>query len=91
MAGLAKGDLALGAAFYDFRLDERVYRGVALSSRRFARELDVYALWRPRLHPKLYLELSPLYAVAWPGAAAREFFARGDAYHVFQLYAFLQF
>jgi hypothetical protein len=86
-SGLESGELALGLAFYDFSLDERFYRGVAVSSRSFAREVDAYAVWRPRIHPKLSLELSPVFGVAWPGGAARDFFGHGEPYYLLEAYA----
>jgi hypothetical protein len=74
VAGLESGELLLGVALYAVRLDAPNFRGVPLASRRFAREIDVYATWRPRLLRGLALEIGPVLSVAWPGPAAREFF-----------------
>jgi hypothetical protein len=85
------GQLAAGLVYYRFDLDRSWYAGVDLGNAHFADELDAYLLWRPQLHPKLYLEISPVFGIAWPGRAAREFFGDDRPYWTVQAYAYVQF
>lgn len=84
-------DLSLGLIYYRFRLDAEQYKGTPVSSRDFAHELDVTALWKHTFFGRLYVELSSVFAVAWPDRAAREAFGDDEPYWLFEAYAFFQF
>lgn len=84
-------ELSLGLIYFDFKLDARQYKGTPVTSRDFVRELDATALWKRTLFGKLYVELSSVFGVAWPGRAAREAFGSDDPYWLFEAYAFVQF
>jgi hypothetical protein len=84
-------ELSLGLIYFNFLLDSEQYKGIPVTSRAFAHELDATALWKRTFLGKLYVELSAVFAVAWPREAARQAFGDDDPYWIFEAYAFVQF
>lgn len=84
-------DLSLGLIYFRFRLDAEQYKGTPVTSRDFAQELNATALWKRTFFGRLYVELSSVFGVAWPGKAARQAFGNDDPYWLFEAYAFVQF
>jgi hypothetical protein len=84
-------ELSLGLIYYNFLLDSEQYKGTPVTSRAFAHELDATALWKRTFLGKLYVELSAVFAVAWPREAARQAFGSDEPYWLFEAYAFVQF
>jgi hypothetical protein len=84
-------EISLGLLYYRFLLDAKAYKGTPVTSRDFAHELDATALWKRTFFGRLYVELSSVFGVAWPGEAARQAFGNDDPYWLFEAYAFVQF
>jgi hypothetical protein len=78
--------VGLGAIYYHFDLAERDYFGTPVSDKEFADEVDVYVDWTVTEN----LFIGAVYGVALPQEAAEELFG-DDPFHVFQVYAIVNF
>jgi hypothetical protein len=78
--------VGLGAIYYHFDLAERDYFGTPVSDKSFADEVDAYVDWTVSEN----LFVGAVYGVALPQAAAEELFG-DDPFHVFQVYAIVNF
>lgn len=72
----------LGAIHYQFWLDEKNFRGAAVSDRRFADETVVYLDWTPNKH--FYSSLS--YNWVQAKSAAKQAFGDNDRFSALELY-----